>query len=233
MNFSEIKVHLPFFETEIWITPQRSHKCPFHSCKSPLPLFAMATEERRAPSPNPEPMTHMEWRPRWRTRAGRRHVCRRRCFPTLFIFFFFFSCHPLQHPPAVELIWGANAAWCHLWHVWKTSSRAAQKNGRQTLVRIRLATVLRSGSSCLLEPLPELGSPSADWTSTQMQIMSFRLGNASRGSAVNGSLTSTLAWQGQAAPPAARWPSVFMFSSCSAALTGPCVWAEKSWHLSV
>lgn len=39
MNFSEIRVTLPFFETEIWITPQRSHKCLFYSCKSPLPCL--------------------------------------------------------------------------------------------------------------------------------------------------------------------------------------------------
>lgn len=75
-------------------------------------------------------------------------------------FFFSFSCHPLQHPAAVELIWGENVAWCHLWHGcgdWKTSSRAAQRNGRQTSVRVRLATIcppqwklllLVSGSLC-------------------------------------------------------------------------------------
>lgn len=157
MNFSEIRVALPFFETEIWITPQRSHKCLFYSCKSPLPCLTWLQRKD---------VLHHQIPSQWHTRNGTRagiHVQGVAIFASggvFLLFFFSFSCHPLQHPAAVELIWGENVAWCHLWHGcgdWKTSSRAAQRNGRQTWVRVRLATIcppqwelplLVSGSLC-------------------------------------------------------------------------------------
>lgn len=169
-------------------------------------LFNMATEESGAPSSNPKPMTHMEWHPRWHTHAGRWHVCKRRCFPP----FFFFSCQLLQHSAALVIIWGENMAWCHLWHggyVWKMSSRAAQKNGRQTLVRIGLATI------CPLQWILVLVSRShcQSWVTVcrlninTAQIRSFRLGKASRSPWTG--LWCHPGWQGGTAPPAPLAPS--------------------------
>lgn len=164
-------------------------------------------------------------------------------------FFFCFSCHPLQHPAAVELIWGENMAWCHLWHGRgdrKTSFRATRRNGRQTLVRRRLATICPLQWKLLLVS----GSRCQSWITVcrlninTMQIGSLRLGKASPGAAMwTGALTSPSLAGPRCSTSAAGTLNEPRASSGPGFLCSPPVsssgWAlclsrkKKSWHLSV
>lgn len=151
-------------------------------------------------------MTHREWHPHWHTRAGRRHVCKRRCFPTFFFFPF--------HVTLFNILLQLNSFEEKMWR--DVTSGTAAVTERRLLALPRgtggrresewdwWLSVLRSGSCCcfLAGAAARAGSPSAGWTSTQCRSWSLRLDEASRGSDVNGAFDVTPRWQGHAAPPA-------------------------------
>lgn len=97
-------------------------------------------------------------------------------------------------------------------------------------------SVLRSGSCCLLAgAAARAGSPSADWTSTQCRLDRSDSAKHPEAAAWMG-LWRHPRWQDNTAPPAplASWTQPRASSgSRFLCLTGPCAWAENSWHHSV